>query len=139
MPTPQYVIDTSIIVKWYLPEPDSNVAARLLSKLLLGQINIHVPTLAQLELANALFYSKLLNSDQIMDTMKMYLGLKLENIPLNHHLLEQTINNMVAFKLAAYDACFLALAQLLDIPLITADTKHHQKQFSPLIRYLEDL
>jgi predicted nucleic acid-binding protein len=41
--------------------------------------------------------------------------------------------------LTVYDAIYVALADMLEIPLVTADEKHHRRQISKNIVYLKDI
>jgi len=50
------VVDSSVLVKWFVPEPDSTLAIALRQAHIDGRIRIAVPDLALLEVANALRY-----------------------------------------------------------------------------------
>lgn len=45
---------------------------------------------------------------------------------------------MDKFSLTIYDAVFIAAAEIEKIPLLTADYKHHKKEMSKFITWMED-
>jgi len=49
------VLDASVALKWFLPEPLSSSAERLLNGFLKSKLNLHAPDLLLLETANALW------------------------------------------------------------------------------------
>jgi predicted nucleic acid-binding protein len=50
-----YVVDASVVLKWFLPEKDSGLADSLLEDFLNGDAELIAPDLILLEAANALW------------------------------------------------------------------------------------
>ena len=50
-----YVVDASVVLKWFLPEPDSAAADFLLEQFLNDEVELIAPDLILLETANALW------------------------------------------------------------------------------------
>jgi len=50
-----YVVDASVVLKWFLPEPDSAAADSLLEQFLNDEVEFIAPDLILLETANALW------------------------------------------------------------------------------------
>src|ERR1035437_6042748 len=51
--TPTYVVDASVALKWYLPEPDAERAEALLEAAMAGTVALAAPELLLLEVGNA--------------------------------------------------------------------------------------
>lgn len=132
----QIVVDTSVAVKWFLDEEDSDKALNLLNKIKDRSVLAVFPSIIFLELENAVYFSGSPTVEKLQTAIFDLFNLKQEIIPPDIFLLNKMASLMVQFGLASYDALFLALAENRQIPLITADKKHHQQKFSKFIRYL---
>ncbi|MFZ3063336.1 MAG: type II toxin-antitoxin system VapC family toxin [Actinomycetota bacterium] len=121
------VLDSSVLVKWYLEEPDSNEALEILNKAIDGEIAVLVPDLAFYEVANALISSRLYSADQINRYLEALaaLGLTISDFDLN--CLHVAVETSMECKLAIYDSYFVALADLEDLRLVTADEEAAKK------------
>jgi predicted nucleic acid-binding protein len=76
-----------------------------------------------MELANALRYSSEFSSAEIAEALETLFDLNILLIPFSLEALNSAVSLSLERDLAVYDAYFLALAQALGIPLITADRK----------------
>lgn len=112
------VVDTSIAVKWLLPEIDSDKAKELLVR---G--NLAAPDLIRYEICNALVYSRQLPIEEILKSLDIFLGAEMEIYVLNPDSLKRVLALSREFQISAYDATFVALAEALKTSLITADLK----------------
>jgi predicted nucleic acid-binding protein len=130
------VLDTSVVVKWFVEEKNSEKAVKLLKNYRDGQLKIIAPAIIGLELANALFFGASYKSELIKESLTAFYSLNFVLIPLGESLIQEASEYMEKFKIGIYDALFIFLAEKEKIPLITADKKHHQKRFSKQIRYL---
>ncbi len=130
-PSPStFIIDTSVAIKWYLPEIYQSEAQRFLDPVL----DRHAPDLLHAELGSVLL-KKLRRREINVDECRMYLG-RLSVIPLISH--EALLLRQVALEIGMqigssfYDGLFLALALQLGGRLVTADNKLYRKiQSSP--------
>lgn len=113
------VVDTSVIVKWYIPEQHHKQARALRDDYLDGKFDVIAPDLMPFEAINALKYSG------------HYDGTRLENAAQS--LSEYGIE-LVSFRdvgavaevateldITIYDAAYIALAHNLDSTVYTAD------------------
>ena len=125
------VIDASLAVKWFLEEPDSDLAGELFAKFI-GQIA--VPTLFGIEVAAALVREGNIDKPNAR-TMRRAVA-KLVNF-LSDGSLETVIQAPSELARAAYlaldlghplkDCLYLALAMELGCDLVTCDTRFAAK------------
>lgn len=120
------VVDTSVIAKWSLIEADSDKARWLLAEHRAGRLLLSAPSLAVIELPNALFYSGQVAKDQIATiTEQVAVDLVIEPVTPAH--IAKAVDWMYRFNVAIYDLIFVALAQELRVMLITADERFYNK------------
>ena len=117
------VVDASVIVKWFAPEP-GNIAA----KVLVGR-ELVAPALLRLEVASALVKKGVrreLSSDDLEAALELWFGGLAEG---QIELIPDAVDLPEACALALElrhpvpDCLYLAAARRLDSPLITADRK----------------
>jgi predicted nucleic acid-binding protein len=117
------VLDTSVAVAWYLPESFAAAARSFQTQLLDGKIRLVVPSLHYWEMANVL--RTYVKRHEIEPTLARDIyALHLE-APIETDEPERADVLATALELdaTAYDAVFIALAQGLDVPLLTAERK----------------
>lgn len=115
------LLDTSVVVKWFIPEEDSEKAANLRLDHGRAELLLHAPDILLMELANALRYSPLMSAEEIPGVLSLFSGLEITIVPFSQDVLISSVALSLEHDLAVYDAYFLALAQALEMPLITAD------------------
>ena len=118
------LLDTSVAVKWFVPEEDSEKALDLQQAHLRDELQLHAPDILLLELGKR---SALHRSPPRENTCKpcetCSAARAFEIIPFSLDVLNSAVTLSLEHDLAVYDAYFLALAQAMEIPLITADRK----------------
>ena len=117
-----YVLDASVIVKWFLQqqEADRDRALALRDLHIAGRSKIHIPRLALLEVLNAIRSNPKADeeaSEMVLETLQ---DLHLEIRPGDVQVL-QTNAIAWAYKITIYDAVYVALAEQVGYPLITDD------------------
>ncbi len=117
------LLDTSVAVKWFIREEGSERAADLRHAHGRAELLLHVPDILLMELANALRYSPLVSAEETSQALRLFSGLGITIIPFDLDALISSVTLSLEHDLAVYDAYFLALAQTLEVPLITADRK----------------
>ncbi len=117
------VVDASVALKWYVKEPGSDAADGILT----GEQRPVAPELIRVEVVSALC-----NQHRLYGKPKDYIELlcarwvrDLEDYSVRlfdqARLMEQSWNIAFAFQHPVYDCVYLALAEQLGIPLVTAD------------------
>ncbi|AWK87474.1 type II toxin-antitoxin system VapC family toxin [Azospirillum thermophilum] len=114
-----FIVDSSVAIKWAIPESGSDLAARLWSARLLA------PDLMRIECANVLWrlvarYG--LPRDEAVSALE-----ELTTGPIVYHdtraLERDALELALALDHPVYDCCFLALARREGIPLVTEDRR----------------
>ena len=125
-----YVVDASTAVKLYLTEPLAAEAIALFDLLTATpRAEFHVPDLFYAECAN--IFWKQVRKGVLTAAQVAGFDADLRALPLNRMpTFELTVSALpiaTTYDITAYDACYVALAQRLGIPLVTADQKLHNK------------
>lgn len=124
-----FVVDTSVIVKWYnqTNEFRTEQAHQILLDLKAEKVAIIVPDIAALELLNVLVKSKFLSINKVKNTIKHLFSLPIVIKEVSRTILDQTTEIMGTYQISAYDALFVATAKDENCKLISDDTKSHGK------------
>ena len=118
------VVDASVLIKLFLPEQDSDLATTLFILTSPAQVIRVVPDLAYLECANIFrtrVHRGLLTSAEAGDLAAQLIMLPLAWYP-TPPLLTAILDHALTEQISAYDAAYVTLAEMLRLPLITADT-----------------
>ena len=141
----EFVVDTSVVVKFFLEEPDSDKADALLEDHRLGNVRLIAPDFLLIEFANALWRQTSrgdITETEAEDALTAFLDLapSLEIVPARG-LLREILRACRRYNHAAYEVAFLALAERLRIPFVTADERFYEKvhRHSPAAVFLRDL
>ena len=124
------VIDTSALVKYVLPEPDSSVVENLVALHHAGTVNLMAPEYILVESANVLWKHLQRGNIEPEDaaaSLRTLRDLGIRLIP-NAELLEDALTLAAEHGITVYDSLFCALADRENVQLITAD--------NPLVRRL---
>lgn len=118
-----YVVDASVIVKWFLhqQEADRDRALALRDLHISGRSTIYIPQLAFLEVLNAIRFSTKADEEDGETALETLQDLNLETKTADVNLLRKANAIAWAYKITIYDALYVALAEQVGYPLITAD------------------
>jgi predicted nucleic acid-binding protein len=139
------IVDTSIVLKWVLDEPDSATALALLTRWINEGIVIQAPALLTYEVANALF-QRVRKGEMTVDKARQALeDVLFPELMLNFleyaELSKRAITLAQQYGLpATYDAHYLALAEHEKCEYWTADTRlwNAVRDKLPWVRRLSD-
>ncbi len=140
-----YVLDASVIAKWYLiDEEAAGKAASLLEAFTRGELTLIAPSLAVYEVTRAIhkaYRQRRIAWNLAQDRLDDLLSLNLE-LFLEPEVLRSALRLAFRYGCSFYDACYLALAELLDVPFVSADSKLERQlagrvdYFLPLERFV---
>lgn len=120
------VLDASVGIKLFVPEKYSEDVQRLMEESLLDSANsLFVPDLFFIECANILWkkvqrgeYAADVAADQLVGLR----ALELQSTP-TADLMERALEIACLYGITAYDACYVALSERNQSPLLTADAR----------------
>jgi predicted nucleic acid-binding protein len=118
-----YVLDASVIAKWFLhhQEADRDRALALRDLHISRRATIYVPQLALLEVLNAIRFSPKADEQDGEAALEALQDLSLETKPAEVNSLRKANAIAWAYDITIYDALYVALAEQVGYPLITAD------------------
>ncbi len=136
-----YVIDASVILKWFVPEEHSEPALRLKRT----DARLHAPAFLTLEVGNVLLKKRRRGELAAQDVEDIWRAFR--HAPVRRHADETLV--LAAFDLAhhtkqsVYDSLYLALAMELRLPLLTADRRFYHAlqatEYRNRLHWIEDL
>lgn len=136
------ILDSSVIAKWFFPsEENSEIALKIRDQFLSKKISISIPVLIYYEINNLIrsnIKSLRINEDLAKEAYSGFLELDLIAYS-SKELMKLALEKAISLDISSYDASYLALAENLKIPLITADQKLIDKAKSDLVQNLETL
>lgn len=116
-----YVLDVSVVVKWFIPEAGSAAAMRLLDE----QHQLLAPDVLWIELASVL--RRLVQSKALVDFEAHGILTQVMHMPLHvvpaSPLIGPALSLALQHKLSMYDAIYLSLAIQQSATLVTADAR----------------
>ena len=127
----EFVVDTNVVVKYFLPEADSEIARALCAAFLRGQLLLVSLDLLWLEFTNIIWLrtagGRLDSRDAETAISEMLRFSSQMEIARASSVAAAAFKLSCALHHASYDTAFLALAENRGIPLVTADEKFYRK------------
>lgn len=134
-----FVIDSSVVGKWYLPDEHGTNAIRIKDDFAVGAITLSVPLLLFYEVNNILRNAVIQVRIDQREAVKAYQNLYELNFVthFSEDLLKDALDKALRLGITSYDASYVVLAESLRVPLYTADKKLVEKVKSELVRNVE--
>lgn len=132
----ELVLDASVAIKWFIKEEGDAWAKRLLRSFRSGSLEVYVPQIFFFEISNiASLHTEIPidSAGRFLESL-FSLGLKTENVTGEY--MKDVIKTSRQHHISAYDASYVALAQVLKADLITADKKLKEKVNLPFVKLL---
>lgn len=117
------VVDTSVAVKWFIPESGAARALQLLEEISSKRTIVLAPDIIHAELSNALWKRVAfggMDSALAGAMLAAFQELPLESVPCES-LATQAFELACRHRRSVYDCLFLSLSLAADAPLVTAD------------------
>ena len=121
--TKAVVVDASVAVKWFVEEPGSDSANRLLDDYVEERIDVHSTQQLPFEVLNALRYNPEFGLEKLQTAAKALDALGLALHPLQGDYAERTLVNAVNHGVTVYDSGYVSLGEELGLTVYTADEK----------------
>ena len=118
-----YVVDASVGVKWFVREreADREVALSLRQRHIEGAARMIVPELFLLEVPNAIKTGRKSTEEELAEVLTTLADLDVQVEQHTQRVLRKTNAVAWAYNLTWYDAVYVALAETLGFPCVTAD------------------
>lgn len=118
-----YVVDASVGVKWFVREreADREVALALRQRHIEGATRMIVPELFLLEVPNAIKTGRKSTEEELAEVLTTLADLDVQVEQHTQRVLRKTNAVAWAYNLTWYDAVYVALAETLGFPCVTAD------------------
>lgn len=129
---PRLVVDASVAAKWHLPDEDyADQARALLSQFHQGRIRLVAPEQIRYEVPSAITVATRgraprLTLAQGRRAIEEFLALDLETVR-GDEIVRLAYDIVHEYDCAFYDALYLALAQEMGVPFITADGRLYRR------------
>ena len=124
------VVDASVVLKWYLSDENcGNFALEILDKYVSYNVEILAPSLLEYEVINGLLFAQKrgrIEEEALVAAVEGFKGLEIEQKTLSFFSLE-VLHFSKSYDLSAYDSCYLAVANIENAQLITADEALYNK------------
>lgn len=116
-----YVVDASVAMKWFVPEPYSESAVTLLN----AEHDLHAPDFLFVETGNILWKKVVRGelSPQVARKIAAALGVVMLEVHPSRPLLDTALDLAVSVSRTVYDSLYLALALALDCQFVTGDER----------------
>jgi predicted nucleic acid-binding protein len=119
------IVDTSVLVKWFLPDEEDETAMQIKQAFTLKTLTISIPYLTYYEIGNVLRTAvkrDRINKETANKLYQAFFALKF--IPYaTRDLFTTALSQSMELDISLYDATYVALSEYLQVPLVTADQK----------------
>lgn len=117
----EVLVDSSVAVKWFSREAETERALRLRDQHVKGTRRLWVSDLLYHEVANALRYKPSFDREKLHQAIDSLFGLHLNTWPVDERLLRQAATLAYQGNVTLYDAVPVALAEMMRTVCVTAD------------------
>lgn len=134
------IVDASVILRAFFPDEEQERAQTLIRDHVIGHLQLEAPDLLLYEVANAVVQARRrgrVTDEQAEDILSSFEGLGIALKPVSW---QQMFPIALRFDRSAYDAAYLALAVVADVPLITGDARMYNAvhEHLPQVHWIGD-
>ena len=135
-----YVLDASVIIKWFSEEEYTDIALKLRDDFFRGYTELVVPDLLLYEVSNALRYNPNFDETDVIEAVDSLYDIGISIIVPTGVVIKSAINLAFTHNVTIYDAFYAALAKAIDFTLITADAKFYRKMTSlDFVKFVDEI
>lgn len=117
------LLDSSVLVKWFIDESGSDRAIEIQQGFLSGRISLVFAELSLFEVANALHFSGKFTADEITEATTALQALNMKRMGFSQQALNRAVTLAAQYGVAIYDGYLVALAEQNHFMFLTADRK----------------
>jgi predicted nucleic acid-binding protein len=117
------VLDASVGVKWFVPEPGRDEALALLRQAATGEVTLVVPDLFVYEVLRTV--RRKADDASAREAVEFFESVGLVAVPPVAHVLRAALDQTAVLGCDFYHACAPAIAAMLDAELFSADRHAH--------------
>ncbi len=121
------VVDASVVAKWFVDEPYSDVSLRLREDHVNLRIRLIVPYIMRYEVLNALKYSGGFGTQELVRVASSLEDYQFIEVPPDGKYAEETVRIAMDYGLTIYDASYVALGRVRGVTVYTADQRLLEK------------
>ncbi|MFW6194814.1 MAG: type II toxin-antitoxin system VapC family toxin [Halobacteriota archaeon] len=115
------------VIKWFSEEEYTDKALQIRETIRSGDERAVLPDLLLYEVANALRYNPQFNENDVSEALDSILDMGMDIVTPTSEIINSAIELAFRYDITFYDSFYVALAKELEITLITADKKLHNK------------
>lgn len=118
----QYVVDCSTAIKWYIPEDDSELARQFRN----SADEMHSPDFIDVEISavlTKLLRKKELSESELFSVLRDFRATSLIKRVYTGILIDRAVEISISSSRSIYDCLYIALAERLNVAMVTADEK----------------
>ncbi len=119
------VVDCSVVIKWFIPEPHSNQAQLILDEFQNGGLDLLAPDLLYPEMGNIIWKKHRLQGLSTNDAdaiLQQFRAIPILITP-SEHLLDVAYHLAVTYQRTVYDSLYVALSLREGCRFVTADER----------------
>jgi predicted nucleic acid-binding protein len=122
-----YVLDASVIIKWFSEEEYTNTAIEIRNKFFKCTYELAAPDLILYEVSNALRFNPKFDEEDVIEAVSSLFDMGISIIVPTPRVVKSSITMAFKYNITIYDAFYAALAGEIGFTFVTADSKLYQK------------
>ena len=134
------IVDTSVIIKWLLPDEEDSTAIHIKRAFTSKILTISIPHLTYYEVGNVLKVAvkrERITSETAKELYNAFVDLEFVSYA-TRDLFTLALSKSIELGISTYDASYVALSDYLHVQFVTADQKLCKKVTNKLIVDLRD-
>ncbi|OLS16981.1 MAG: hypothetical protein HeimC2_45590 [Candidatus Heimdallarchaeota archaeon LC_2] len=123
----QYVIDASVVLKWYIEEDLTSEAIEIRNNYINGKINLYAPNILIFEVINTLTKLGNFSKNNLIEIGDSLLSFIIQLDNFSGYVLQTAINMTSRSNSSLFETFYLALSEFYNCQLLTADGIFYNK------------